>query len=82
MNAAIISQIAADVPSMFDPAYATTIDGCPRDNMPAMDGTGAHLGLRRPWWNELSHEITDSSIFRILLIMMVIDWILKQLEGF
>ena len=55
------------------------IDECPRDNEPAMDGTGAHLGLRNPWWNDLSHEITDSTIFRLLLIAMVVDWVLKKL---
>ena len=56
-----------------------TIDGCVNDNTPVMDGTGAHLGLRNPWWNDLSHEITDSTIFRLLLIAMVVDWVLKKL---
>lgn len=58
---------------------APIIEGCPSHNEPVMDGTGAHLGLRAPWWNDLSHEITDSTIFRLLLIAMVVDWILKQL---
>ena len=53
--------------------------GCIRNNEPVMDGTGAHLGLRNPWWNDLSHEITDSTIFRWLLILMVVDWVLKRL---
>ena len=30
-----------------------------------------------PWYNDLSHTITDSTLFRILLIIMVIDWLLK-----
>ena len=60
-------------------AQTQTPDGCVNDNTPARDGTGAHLGLRNPWWNDLSHEITDSTIFRLLLIAMVVDWVLKKL---
>ena len=54
-------------------------EGCINDGIQSMDGTGAHLGLRNPWWNDLSHEITDSTIFRLLLIAMVVDWVLKKL---
>lgn len=52
---------------------------CPRDNVPVLDGTGEHLQLRNPWYNDLSHEITDSTIFRLLLIVMVVDYVLKLL---
>ena len=55
------------------------LEGCPRAGVPVRDGTGAHLKLRAPWYNDLSHEITDSTIFRLLLIAMVVDWILKNL---
>lgn len=54
------------------------VEDCPRDNQPVRDGTGAHLGLR-PWYNDLSHEITDSSLFRILLIIVVAEHVLGWL---
>ena len=57
----------------------TVLAGCTRDGNRALDGTGAHLRLRAPWYNDLSHEITDSTIFRILLIVMVVEWILKKI---
>lgn len=56
------------------PAVLTS---CPRDNVPVLDGTGEHLELRAPWYNDLSHEITDSTLFRLLLIYMVVDYVLK-----
>lgn len=33
-----------------------------------------------PWYNDLSHDITDSTIFRIILIIMVVDYVLKWLR--
>jgi len=58
---------------------SASIDECPRCNEPVMDGTGAHLDLRNPWYNDLSHEITDSTLFRLLLIYMVVDFVLNKL---
>ena len=55
------------------------IEKCPRDNKPAREGSGAHLGLRNPWWNDASHTVTDSTIFRLLLILMVVDFVLKKI---
>jgi len=55
------------------------IPECPRDNNPVRDGTGAHLGLR-PWYNDMSHDLTDSTLFRILLICIAIDWILHKMD--
>lgn len=32
-----------------------------------------------PWYNDLSHLITDSTIFRLILIVIVVEWIFKNL---
>ena len=32
-----------------------------------------------PWYNDLSHTITDSTIFRLILIYIVVEWIIKKL---
>lgn len=50
---------------------------CPMDGEPKMDGTGAHLGLRDPWWNSGIHDLTDSSLFRWILLFVVIDYVYK-----
>ena len=55
-------------------------EGCVNEGARKLDGTGPHLGLQSPWWNDLSHDITDSSIFRILLIIMVLDYIYGALR--
>jgi len=51
------------------------IEKCPRDNKPARDGSGAHLGLRDPWWNSGIHEFTDTTWFRWLLVFVVFHYI-------
>jgi hypothetical protein len=33
-----------------------------------------------PWYNDLSHEITDSTIFRWVLIIVVFDYIWRRLN--
>jgi hypothetical protein len=34
-----------------------------------------------PWYNDLSHDITDSTVFRCLLIIVVFDHIWKWMNG-
>ena len=58
---------------------ATLVEGCVRNGERPRDGTGAHLRLRAPWYNDASHAVTDSTVFRILLILMVAEWVLKKL---
>ena len=60
-EAADAAVLAAPEPVVFD---------IPDVPAPAM--VDAH-----PWYNDLSHEITDSTWFRILLIIVVVDWVLK-----
>jgi len=31
------------------------------------------LQVTNPWYNDLSHDITDSTVFRCLLILVVFD---------
>ena len=53
---------------------------CPKPETDRIgNGQGPKLGFRRPWYNDLSHEITDSTPFRILMIVICIDWIAKKL---
>jgi len=59
--------------------YTPTPIECPTDGVRKLDGTGPHLGLRNPWYNDLSHDITDSTIFRVLLIIMILEWVFKKL---
>lgn len=57
----------------------TTPAACPEpETPPKRDGTGPHLGLRRAWYNDLSHDITDNTLFRLLLIALVIDWFYRR----
>lgn len=79
MNATTLAAILdqAQTPVMQTP---TIIEECPRDNTPAMDGTGAHLGLRTPWWNDGVHDLTDSTLFRWLLVIIVAERIWKYIR--
>jgi len=53
---------------------------CPKPETERLGGgQGPHLGLRTPWYNDLSHEVTDSTSFRILIIIISLDWIAKKL---
>lgn len=62
-------------------SYAAPVPAdCVNEGARKLDGTGPHLGLQTPWYNDLSHDITDSSIFRILLIIMVVDYIYGALR--
>lgn len=63
-----------------EPTPTPTPDRCPTDGVRKMDGTGAHLGLRNPWYNDLSHDITDSTLFRIILIFVVLDHVIQRLR--
>lgn len=77
MNPSIIAAIIKD--EVAAQTQTQTPEGCINENIRAMDGTGAHLGLRDPWYNSLSHQITDNTVFRLLLIVMVVDWVIKKL---
>ena len=77
MNALTIAAIMEE--EVAAQTQTQTPEGCINDNDPKMDGTGAHLGLRNPWWNDWSHTVTDNTIFRLLLIYIVIEWIFKKL---
>ena len=33
-----------------------------------------------PWYNDLSHDITDSTVFRCLLIVVVFDYVWKWMK--
>lgn len=37
--------------------------------------------ILNPWYNDLSHDITDSTVFRLLLIVVVFDYIWRWLNG-
>ena len=66
-------------PIYTTPVYPTPAE-CPKPETGRIgNGQGPKLGLRRPWYNDLSHEITDSTPFRILMIVICIDWIAKRL---
>jgi hypothetical protein len=34
-----------------------------------------------PWYNDLSHDITDSTVFRCLLIIVVFDHVWRWMRG-
>jgi len=77
MNGALI---AALVEQEVQARTAQVIEECPRDNEPIMDGTGPHLGLRNPWWNDGIHELTDTTWFRWLMVIVVLDHIWSRLK--
>ena len=37
--------------------------------------------LISPWYNDLSHDITDSTVFRVLLIAVVFDHVWRWMHG-
>ena len=37
--------------------------------------------ILNPWYNDLSHDITDSTVFRVLLIVIVFDYIWRWMHG-
>ena len=54
--------------------------GCVNEGARKLDGTGPHLGLQAPWWNDDIHTLTDSTLFRWLLVVVVIDHIWQRLK--
>ena len=75
MNAALLSVIASPTQ-----VVSTPVEGCVSCGEQPQDGTGAHLQLQTPWWNDKIHELTDTTWFRWLLVYIVIDWIIKKLR--
>lgn len=37
--------------------------------------------ILNPWYNDLSHDITDSTVFRVLLIIVVFDHVWRWMNG-
>lgn len=37
--------------------------------------------IPKPWYNDLSHDITDSTVFRWILIIVVFDYIWRWMRG-
>ncbi|MCK4518298.1 hypothetical protein KAT92_05980 [Candidatus Babeliales bacterium] len=43
-----------------------------------LQSTPAVITHTNPWYNDFSHTITDSTIFRLILIVIVVEWIIKN----
>jgi len=66
---------AITLAAIMNEQQAAIIEACPMNNEPVMDGTGPHLGLRTPWWNDGIHELTDTTWFRWLMVFVVFHYI-------
>ena len=67
MNSAVLAYIAQRDAVTFN----NTPAGCVNDGVRRMDGTGPHLALRHPWWNDGIHDLTDTTWFRWLMLFAV-----------